>query len=121
MSNIISDWKWRTIHETVKESNLAVLLYIYNNNNLDYNAKGGEYNRTVLHEAAEQDKQEIAGYLIQHGAEVNTKSDNGDTPLLLAAYNTSVDLAKLLIEQGVGYGDLHISPMAWTSHVKQIM
>ena len=100
MSNIISDWTWRTIQETVKESNLAELLNIYNVNNLDYNAKGGEYNRTVLHEAAEQDKQKIVGYLIQHGAKVNTKDNIGYNPLHFAVRNNSVDVAKLLLEKG---------------------
>ena len=102
MANIISDPIWSTIKEKVKEGNLTELLDIYNNNNLDYNAKGGKYNRTVLHEAAEQDKQKIAGYLIQLGAEVDNKDKYGYTPLKVAAYNinNSVELAKLLLEQG---------------------
>jgi len=63
MTNIISEPIWRTIKEKVKEGNLKELLDIYNINNLDYNAKGGRFTSTVLHEAAEQDKQEIADYL----------------------------------------------------------
>ena len=100
MTSIISDPIWRTIKEKVKEGNLKGLLDIYNINKWDYNAKGGGYNRTVLHEAAEQDKQEIADYLIQHGAEVNTKDSNGETPLYVAARVNSVEVAKLLLEHG---------------------
>ena len=98
MTNIISDPIWITIKEKVKEGNLKELLDIYNINNLDYNANSGEYNWTVLHQAAEQDKQEIADYLIQHRAEVDTKNDNGLTPLHIAASYNSVEVAKLLLE-----------------------
>ena len=100
MTNIISDPIWSTIQEKVEEGNLKELLDIYNVNNLDYNATGGWNNRTVLHEAAEQDKQEIAGYLIQQGAEMNTESKFGETPLQVAAHKNSVGVAKLLLEQG---------------------
>ena len=98
MTNIISDPIWTTIQKKVKEGNWTELLDIYNINNLDYNAKGGYEKSTVLHEAAKQDKQEIAVYLIQHGAEVNTKNRDGDTPLYYAARNNSVEVAKLLLE-----------------------
>ncbi|XP_063692783.1 poly [ADP-ribose] polymerase tankyrase-2-like [Bolinopsis microptera] len=100
MTYIISDPIWTTIREKVKERNLTELLNIYNVNNLDYDAKGGRYKRTVLHVAAEQDEQEIVCYLIQHGADVGTKSNYGYSPLHGAARNNRVELAKLLLQHG---------------------
>ncbi|XP_063693834.1 uncharacterized protein LOC134825532 [Bolinopsis microptera] len=101
MANIISDPIWRTIQEKVEEGNLTELLDVYTVNNLDYNAKGGYKKSAVLHETAEQDKQEIVGYLIKHGADVNTTDKFGETPLHVAASDKSaVEVAKLLLEQG---------------------
>ncbi|XP_063677248.1 uncharacterized protein LOC134813420 [Bolinopsis microptera] len=100
MATIISDPIWRTIQEKVNEENLTELLDVYTINNLDYNAKGGNKKSAVLHETAEQDKQEIAGYLIKHGADVNTKNSNKETPLHVAVMNNSVEVAELLLEHG---------------------
>jgi uncharacterized protein len=38
--------------------------------------------------------------LIRHGADVNAKDDDGQTPLLFAAGSSSPEIARLLIEEG---------------------
>ena len=43
---------------------------------------------------------EIAKVLIDNGAEVNAKSDRGDTPLHWAAEKNAAEIAKVLIANG---------------------
>ena len=51
-----------------------------------------------LHDAARDNNAELAKFLIQCGAEVNSKDIGGYTPLHVAAHDNRVQLAKLLIE-----------------------
>ena len=55
---------------------------------------------TPLHVASRNAHAEIARRLIEAGAEVNVKDDDGDTPLLLAARGGSAEVVGLLIEAG---------------------
>ena len=60
-------------------------------------AKGG---MTALHHAARQGNVRTASALLDAGAEINRKSADGNTPLLVAIINGQFDVAMLLIEQG---------------------
>ena len=48
------------------------------------NAQGGEQNITPLHWAAHTEREGVALYLIQRGANVLTKDNEGRTPLSMA-------------------------------------
>jgi ankyrin repeat protein len=53
-----------------------------------------------LHVAANADRKEVAELLIAAGAGVNTKTDDGWTPLQFAAKSGHKEVAELLIAEG---------------------
>lgn len=53
-----------------------------------------------IHVAAQLGDMDKVKALLEEGADVNAKDENGMTPLLLAISNKQVDLAKFLIEKG---------------------
>ncbi len=62
-------------------------------------AKGG---MTALHHAARNGYTAAALSLIEAGSDVNKKSADGNTPLLVAIINGQFDFAMLLVEKGAG-------------------
>lgn len=54
----------------------------------------------ALCSAAGQGKPDIAKILIQHGANVNSRDEEGITPLSQAAYSKTAETTKLLISKG---------------------
>lgn len=56
-----------------------------------------QYGFTPLHGLAEEEHQEIAEYLIAHGADVNAANDEGITPLHLAGWP---EMAELFLRHG---------------------
>jgi ankyrin repeat protein len=60
-------------------------------------AKGG---MTALHHAARQGNVKTASALLEGGSEINRKSADGNSPLLVAIINGQFDVAMLLIQQG---------------------
>jgi ankyrin repeat protein len=60
-------------------------------------AKGG---MTALHHAARQGYVKSATALLDAGADINKKSADGNTPLLIALINGQFDVAMLLVEKG---------------------
>lgn len=57
----------------------------------------GKYGFTALHNAMSEELNDTMGYLIEQGADVNAKNDDGIAPLHLACY---VETAKLLLQHG---------------------
>ncbi|RKY12425.1 MAG: hypothetical protein DRP65_01275 [Planctomycetota bacterium] len=55
---------------------------------------------TALHEAARKGNIEIARYLLQNGADINSKNYNGLTPLHIAAYCGENIIVNTLIAEG---------------------
>lgn len=55
---------------------------------------------TPLHSAAASGNLEIAGLLLENGADANARQQSGFTPLHSAAQNGQVEMAKLLLEHG---------------------
>ena len=53
-----------------------------------------------LHRAAEENRADIARALIDRGAEVDARDEDGRTPLHRAASNNSLDVARMLIDRG---------------------
>ena len=67
----------------------------------DVNAKDTEnHNRMPLHYASSKGKKDICSLLIERGAAVNAKDDEGQTPLNWASYYGDKDVCALLIERG---------------------
>ncbi|CAG9989664.1 unnamed protein product [Clonostachys byssicola] len=60
--------------------------------------------RTPLHFCAEQGYPDIAKYLVESGAKIDSKDANGDTPLHLAACQGRIQTVKLLVELGATDG-----------------
>ena len=55
---------------------------------------------TPLHLAAYGDNMELAKLLIDSGADLEAKNENGETPLHLAAWGDNIEIAKFLIDSG---------------------
>ena len=67
---------------------------------LDINAKGGSLKSSALLSATLYDQVKMAEFLIQNGADVNAKGDDGGTALHAAAFLGQYEIAKLLIQNG---------------------
>jgi ankyrin repeat protein len=53
-----------------------------------------------LHSAAHNGQTKLVRLLIDHGADINAKTDNGQTPLLLAIEKNCDETAEILIKNG---------------------
>lgn len=60
----------------------------------------GDFSWGALHYAVFNGHNKLSQQLIERGAEVNARSPNGSTPLMLAAREGREDLAKVLLESG---------------------
>jgi hypothetical protein len=70
---------------------------------------GAQLNReppswTALHYAVFAGREQVAQYLIERGADINARSTNGSTPLMMAAYEGREQLARRLIALGADTG-----------------
>jgi hypothetical protein len=94
--------------------------------NINVNVKDDWRGYTPLHYAAWKGRIEIARLLLQNGAEVNVRNNDGNTPLHWAAEQDDVDILHLLVENGVdleaqnndGWRALHSA--AWYGHLPSI-
>jgi uncharacterized protein len=68
-----------------------------------------EYDKTALHWAAEKDHFEIARVLLDAGADIEAKTNWGDTPLKWAATLGSSKVAELLLGRGARGFDLNVA------------
>ena len=66
---------------------------------------------TPLHDAAEQNSVDVARLLIERGADIDAKDNNGSTPLHYAAVENSFDVARLLIDSGANTDGIDLSWM----------
>ena len=67
---------------------------------VDINAKEDKLDITALSLAALYDHAEIVAFLVQKGADVNARGDDGGTALHAAAFLGQYEVAKLLVQKG---------------------
>lgn len=65
--------------------------------------------RTPLHEAAALNRAEIMKLLIERGADVDARDENGATPLHLAATRRSIDAIDILLDAGASIDPTNIA------------
>ncbi len=67
--------------------------------------RGAQLNRepgqwSAIHYAAFSGHKELVEYLLERGADIDARSPNGSTPLMMAIYDGKPEVAKLLITRG---------------------
>lgn len=82
------------------KGDIRYVKYIIVKLDADVNAKDPEHGLTALQIAAMKNYMDIAKYLIEKGADVNTRSETGFTPLHTAAMFGSAQVGKILLENG---------------------
>lgn len=88
------------MHDAVMRGNLETLKALIRTNPNDVNAKAGSYGGTPLHTAAEFQRGDHVGLLIQSGAYVDARDNGQATPLHHAAGKGDVRIIGLLINAG---------------------
>lgn len=84
-----------------KPNILELLLKAGANANGGFPDSNGYYKEnTLLHIAAIENYPEIANVLIQYNADIEAKNKTGKTPFHIASENNSIDVAKILINNG---------------------
>jgi len=91
--------KGDSIWSAAAEGNLnAVKKYLAKG--IDINAKGGSLKSSALLSATLYDQVKVVEFLIQNGADVNAKGEDGGTALHAAAFLGQYTVTKLLIQNG---------------------
>lgn len=63
------------------------------------------------------DKTDVIRFLIESGADINSRRDTGETPLHTAVKNKNADVVKILAEKGADVNvadDLDRTPMSYS-------
>jgi hypothetical protein len=69
-------------------------------NGADINARDSNFKDTALSSALEQHHDDVARFLIQHGADVNERDGAGISPLQMAVGDANLDLERALLNRG---------------------
>ncbi|MDO1500652.1 ankyrin repeat domain-containing protein [Winogradskyella maritima] len=83
----------------------------------------GEWEQTLLMKAIQNNRNDIAHYLINNGADIFKVDDEGSDALFKTAYYGMVEVAKLLIEKGANVnqkGYLGMTPLMMASNREQL-
>lgn len=96
-SPVVGTW----IHLAAKADNVEMVAMLVEEFGFDVNAPLGEKNHDgPLANAAYHGCVNVARWLLDHGAKVDTPGDNPPTPLASAATAGSFEVARLLLERG---------------------
>jgi ankyrin repeat protein len=118
MRNVKNRWGRTQLQHCVEKELTSGVKRLLSIRNINVNVKDVN-GWTPLHYAAINGHIEIAGLLLQNGAEVNAKDKNGKTPLHWAAYRGHFDILHLLVENGAdleaqsNYGERALHVAAW--------
>jgi ankyrin repeat protein len=88
------------LHHCVRNGLTSSVERLLSIRNINVNLKDDVYGATPLHEAAWKGQIEIARLLVENGAEVNARYNNGSSPLQRSVRNGHIDILHLLIENG---------------------
>jgi hypothetical protein len=111
------------LHHCAKKGLTTSVKRLLSIRNINVNVKDDWRGYTPLHDAALNGHIEIAGLLLQNGADVNAKNGRGLTPLNWAARNGHIDILHLLVQNGAnleaqddnGWRTLHFA--AYNGHL----
>jgi ankyrin repeat protein/Tol biopolymer transport system component len=92
------------IFSVVREGNLEEVKQLIENNK-DLIHEKNQNDCIPLHYSSYYGLKEITEYFIQKGADINARSDEGETPLHYAIYSERLEIIRLLIQKGA---DIHI-------------
>ncbi|XP_046643174.1 alpha-latrocrustotoxin-Lt1a-like [Daphnia pulicaria] len=92
------------LHLAAHEKEIETISLILENEQVDINSRGN-YGQTALHHAIRFRMPNTARYLLKKGADPNAATENGATPLYLAAktyyhYMTNTELIDIILETG---------------------
>jgi hypothetical protein len=101
MMNVkLGRWGIAQLHHCARNGLTTSVKRLLSIRNINVNVKDDVCGATPLHYAAWNGHVEIARLLLQNGAEVNARSNNGYTPLHSASIFGQVDILHLLVENG---------------------
>ena len=97
-ANVLGYNNWTPFHIASRFGKLVVLQVLLHH--ADRNA-GDCQNWTALHHASWGRHSKVAQLLLEHGADVNSKTEDGETPLrLVSKFNGNLEVAQVLLEHG---------------------
>jgi ankyrin repeat protein len=92
--------KFNCLHYAIAHANNDCISALLESPLLEINALGGEQEYSALHYAVGLDRSELIPILVAKGADLNTRSKEGDTPLRLALELGKEEAVKALREVG---------------------
>jgi len=114
----------------IKQHNLSAVNALLQSKKFDVNKPLDSKDMTYLHIAAVRGTPAIVATLTAHGADANTQTSAGVTPLHMAAFKGHADIALILIVAGgarvdqqtnVGATPLHIAACKWQIPVFNVL
>jgi ankyrin repeat protein len=100
-SKLTDTWPLLALVAAERHRGIAELL---GSGDIDLDAKGGDYNTTLLMDAAQRGRGDLVELLLNAGAEINARSHSGSTALMIAAEYGRKDMVELLLNAGA---DVH--------------
>jgi len=85
------------LHKAVEQNNLEQIKQLANDTTINVKDTAGN---TPLHKAVQYDRQQIACWLLEHGAKKDSKNNAGWTPLHTAAQYNSLAMIRFLVRAG---------------------
>ncbi|CAM6002041.1 unnamed protein product [Sphagnum balticum] len=82
-----------------QSGNIECVRLLLRVHDIDVNAMNAEH-MTALHLATSFEHTDILSLLIEHKADVNTRTDKCETPLMIAAIEGHLECARLLLDTG---------------------
>lgn len=94
-----NDRGFTALHAAAYRGHLAVVKLLMVND-INLNDAENRFRATPLHLAAEDNRRNVAEFLVDKGADLEAKEGNGYTPLTKAGFREHWELARLLIDRG---------------------